>query len=149
MDRELGSVGTGARPDRSSWAYFACDEKAFAIPLDRIVEVVPPQPFTRLPGCSREVCGLVGLRGRLITVFDLGVLSGGAAAASVRDHRIILVRHGERVLGLVVETMVSSEDHEDGGGVDPASDVDPDSVTVAGRTFTVLDPDRLLGPLLD
>jgi len=152
MDRETATVERST-PDHSPWAFFACGARGFAIRLDQVVEIVPPQPFTRLPGCGREVCGLVGLRGRLITVFDLGVLSGGAAAMSLPDHRIVLIRHRGRIVGLTVETMVTitAPDASAGGG--DGTDVQhgrevADELAIAGRTFTILDPDRLFGPLL-
>lgn len=153
MDREPGTVGRGARADHSPWAFFVCGGNGFAIRLDHVLEIVPPQPFTRLPGCGREVCGLIGLRGRLITVFDLGVLSGGAASASAPDHRLVLVRHRGRIVGLAAETMVTITAPEPSADENSGSDVQQrsagvDELVIGGRTFTILDPDRLFGPLL-
>jgi chemotaxis signal transduction protein len=58
--------------------------------LDCVVEIIPPRPFTRLPGAGADVCGLVGVGGRVVTVFDLGVVLGLGRAADHADHRLLL-----------------------------------------------------------
>ena len=61
---------------------FACDMDAFR-------EIVPPPKMTRLPGASDAVCGLINLRGTIVTVID-----GGRALdlqPFVRDEGLILI----------------------------------------------------------
>jgi chemotaxis signal transduction protein len=119
--------------------------------LERVHEIVPPQAVTRVPGCGREVCGLLGLRGRVITVFDLGVIAGGSASASIPDHRLVLLKYGERVVGLAVDQVLTIaafeviEDDEARGGSRGESTV---ALKAGGRTFTILDPDAVFGPRL-
>jgi chemotaxis signal transduction protein len=91
------------------WLLFACDEHAFAVPLALVREIVPPQHFTRLPGCAPEVCGLIGLRGRVITVFDLGAALGLRPSTCAADYRLLLVEQGERVAGVVVDAVSATE----------------------------------------
>ena len=138
----------------AQWAFLACGPAGFAVPLDRISEVVTPQPFTRVPGCGPEVCGLLGFRGRVVTVFDLGVLAGVRPAVSVPDHRMVLLDHGGRLLGLATETMVMVAAARPApappgaeAGLMQAGDI-TGTVTVDGRTFATLDVDHLLGRLL-
>jgi purine-binding chemotaxis protein CheW len=85
------------------WVRVTCDGRTYGMPLERVREILTPQPFTRLPGCDAEVAGLVGVRGRVVTVLDLGRILGSRAAASLPDHRLLLVDHGERIVGLVVD----------------------------------------------
>lgn len=130
------------------WAFFACGGQGYAVRLDRIHEIVPPQPVTRLPGCGPAVCGLIGLRGRVITVFDLGVLVGGPPATEGPGHRLLLIRREDRIIGLAVEellTIAALPEWEAGAA---GGDGAPSVLRVGDRTFHVLDPDRLLGPLL-
>lgn len=93
-------------PAGPQWVVFACDDIRLAVLLERVREIITPRPFTRLPGCGPEVSGLVGLRGRVITVFDFGALLGKRPATETADHRILLVEREERVLGLAVDAVV-------------------------------------------
>ena len=88
------------------WVVFACQGERFAVPLLSSREVVPPQPITRLPGCGPEVAGLIGLRGRVVTAFDLGVVFGLRSAQETADHRIIVLDHGDRVVAVVVDVVL-------------------------------------------
>jgi purine-binding chemotaxis protein CheW len=86
---------------------FGCSGQRFAIPLTQVREILLPQPITRLPGCGPEVCGLAGLRGGILTVFDFGAALGLRAAVSKPDHRLLLVEHGGRLVAGVVEEVFS------------------------------------------
>jgi chemotaxis signal transduction protein len=86
------------------WVIFGCSGEEFAVPLSRVREILLPQPITRLPGCGPEICGLVGLRGRILTVVDFGAALGLTAAIATPDHRLLLVEYdGELVAGAVEE----------------------------------------------
>jgi purine-binding chemotaxis protein CheW len=139
-------------PDTAPWAFFSCGDQGYAVRLDRVHEIVPPQPVTRVPGCGPEVHGLLGLRGRVITVFDFGVISGGDASAEQSDHRLVLLRHGERVVGLAVDRMLTITTfevvEEHAAGADGRAGGDAAALTAGGRVFTVLDPDTVFGPRL-
>jgi purine-binding chemotaxis protein CheW len=95
-------AGSGASAV-TRWVVFRCGEQRFGVPLAQVNEIVPPLPFTRLPGVGADVCGLVGVRGRVITVFDLGVVLGESAAAGVPDHRLLLLELGELRVGGAVD----------------------------------------------
>lgn len=90
-------------PDR---VVFMCGDHLFAVKLLETREIVPPMLLTRLPGCGPEVAGLIGLRGRVITVFDLGILLGLPSGLRVADHRIVVLELGERVAAFVVDRIV-------------------------------------------
>jgi chemotaxis signal transduction protein len=110
--------------------------------LDCVVEIIPPRPFTRLPGAGADVCGLVGVGGRVVTVFDLGVVLGLGRAADDADHRLLLLELGRRRLGAAVEDIVTIAPAR----ID-AHDVDG-AVVGTGHMpdleFTALDPRTLL-----
>ena len=70
--------------------------------LGSVREVVPLKPMTPLPGAPAQVCGLINLRGTIVTVLDAtmseyGVPSSGPTAS------ILLVELGTRVAGVVVD----------------------------------------------
>jgi twitching motility protein PilI len=89
------------------WVVFTCDGRRFVVPLERVREILTPQPLTRLPGCGPEVAGLAGVRGRVVTVFDMGVLLAARPAVGIADHRLLLIEYGERLVGAVVDEVVT------------------------------------------
>jgi purine-binding chemotaxis protein CheW len=138
-------AGTHA-PAATPWVVFECASTRYGVPLDEVTEIVPPRPFTRLPGTGPAVCGLVALRGHVITVFDLGVILGLRGAASLPDHRLLLFQLGARRIGAAVEDVVD---------IAPArleASPGPGGVIGTGRTdemtFIALDPRTLLERLL-
>jgi purine-binding chemotaxis protein CheW len=54
-------------PVRADW---------YAIPLERVGEVLDELPVTRLPDAPGSLLGLVNVRGRVVPVLDLAVLLG-------------------------------------------------------------------------
>ena len=141
----------------SQWVVFACGEHRFGLPLERTREILPPRTFTRLPGCGPEVLGLVGIRGRVVTVFDCGVVMGGKSSTLATDHRLlVLIVRGKRVAVIVDEIIAVSRDET---GITPIDqdaprpyDIDAEDIvgvgTFADQPFLALDPDRILGRLL-
>ena len=64
-------------------------------------EVATGASVTRLPGAPAHIRGVMNLRGQLVTVLDLVHLLTGEPARN-SDGSTIVVRSGERLLGLVV-----------------------------------------------
>ena len=141
----------------SQWVVFACGDHLFGLPLDRTREILPPRPITRLPGCGSEVAGLVGIRGRVVTVFDLGVILEKSASAQRPDHRmLVVVVDDKRVAVLVDEIIAVSRDSSDVLPLNSDAlrpyDIERDDVLGVGalgeQPFLALDPERILGRLL-
>jgi len=151
-------IGERAAPRTvPQWVVFACEGHHFGVPLARVREILPPRPCTRLPGCGPVVCGLMGLRGRAITVFDLGVALSLRPAAAITDHRLLIVETGERLVGFAVEEVVAVTPADLGALVLEADvlrrfDVDREDIlgvgTVGSRAFLALDSDRIASRLL-
>lgn len=140
------------------WVVFACDGHWLAFPITRVREILPPRGFTRLPGTGPEVCGLVGLRGRIVTVLDLGAILGLKPSGARADHRLILIEHDGRVVGMAVDEMVAvtraaardlSLDRETRAVFDIEGDEVIGVGTLDGRPFTALDPQPVIRRLLD
>jgi purine-binding chemotaxis protein CheW len=148
------SVAAAAGPDAPSlpqWVIVACGGRRFGFPLQCVTEILSPRPFTRLPGTGLEVCGLIGVRGRIVTVFDLGIIVGGRPAAVQTDHRLLLLEVGRRRVAVAAEDVLAIE------GAALLSEAEDDSraagaVLGTGEAeagpFTALDPGALLETLL-
>jgi purine-binding chemotaxis protein CheW len=139
-------------PAVTQWVVFRCGGQRYGMPLERVREIVSPRPFTRLPGAGPEVPGLAGVRGRIVTVVDLGTLLHGQPAAHAADHRLLLLDLGGRLLGAVVDDVVMIAPASVSPPTDSASD---DAVPGAAGTgvledgaFIALDPARLLEGVL-
>ncbi|WP_437801662.1 chemotaxis protein CheW [Sorangium sp. So ce693] len=59
---------------------------------------------TRVPGTRSYVGGLVQIRGRVVPVVDLRVRFGLPSAEPTLDSRVIVVQHGGRTVGLLVDS---------------------------------------------
>jgi purine-binding chemotaxis protein CheW len=81
---------------------FVVDGRAFACEMDAFREIVPTRQMTRLPGAPSTVCGLINLRGSIVTVLDGGVCLGGAECMR-SGGLILLIDLGQRLIGLGVD----------------------------------------------
>lgn len=103
------SIQSDGPPQRTSpeWLIIVCSGERYAVPLLQVQEILVPQPFTRLPGCGPEVCGLIGLRGRIVTVFDIGAVLGLRPARRVSEHRLLLLEAGGGLVAGAVDEVVA------------------------------------------
>ena len=83
---------------------FAVHGRLYGCHIDAVREIVPFRPCTRLPSAPPYVCGLINLRGTIVTVLDLGVRLGGAAVNRA-EGSIVLVENGPKVVGLGVDEL--------------------------------------------
>jgi purine-binding chemotaxis protein CheW len=81
---------------------FACEMESFR-------EIVPTQAMTRLPGASATVCGLINLRGTIVTVIDGGTALGKQGYARTGG-LILLLDYFERWIGIGVDDVRDIQD---------------------------------------
>lgn len=86
---------------------FEVDGNPFAIPVAKVVEVVPRVALRPVPHATDCFLGLLRYRGAAIPVVDLGLLMGRPACRDRLDTRILLVRRegatSGDLLGLLAE----------------------------------------------
>jgi len=82
---------------------FRIGEESYALDTAQIAEILPLLRITRVPLAPAGVAGLITYRGRSVPVVDLSELMLGAPARPHISTRLILVRHGEHLLGLIAE----------------------------------------------
>lgn len=76
--------------------------KTFACEMSAIREIIPFQRITRLPGAPATVCGLINLRGTIITVLDLGARVVNKPC-NREGGSILLVPHLDKLVGVGVD----------------------------------------------
>jgi purine-binding chemotaxis protein CheW len=88
---------------------FEVGGSAFACEMESFREIVPNQAMTRLPGAPSAVCGLMNLRGTIVTVLDGGIAMG--KPAYVRSGGLILLAdYLERWIGVGVDDVRDIQD---------------------------------------
>lgn len=90
---------------------FRLGDERCALPLSIVrAVVVPPDRYTRVPRAPAHVCGVMNLRGRVVTVLDLGGLLGRGRDEPAKNARILVVDRGRRDLGLRVTDVEGIEE---------------------------------------
>jgi purine-binding chemotaxis protein CheW len=78
-------------------------DRAYALPLAGVAEVMRPQPLRELAGAPPYVLGVATIRGQAVPVVDPGRLVDDRPGT---PRRLVAVRHGARLVALAVEDVV-------------------------------------------
>ncbi len=78
----------------------------YAVPVERVREIVRMRPVTPVPRTPEEVRGVISLRGEMIELIDLGRRLGLESIETSRKTRIIVIKTGDdEVVGLLVDAV--------------------------------------------
>ena len=78
----------------------------YAVPVDRVREIVRMRPVTPVPRTPEEVRGVISLRGEIIELIDLGRRLGLGSVETSRKTRIIVIKTADdEVVGLLVDAV--------------------------------------------
>ena len=126
---------------------FVLDGAPYALPVERVREIVRIRPITPMPRVPADVRGVISLRGEIVQVVDLRRRLSLEPVEPGRRSRIIVVHGGDgRVAGLLVDavTEVLSVDEAALRGASSESGA-VDSLCVRGDEFvSLVDLDRVL-----
>ncbi|BAY11105.1 chemotaxis protein CheW [Calothrix sp. NIES-2098] len=82
---------------------FFLNKMFFGIDVQHVQEVIRPQAVTRVPLAPPDICGLINLRGQILTVIDLQQrLEIGESAMRSPEFNIVVSADGE-VVSLLVD----------------------------------------------
>ena len=146
---EFGNDLEGAAQVLRELLVFGLDGAAYAVPVERVREIVRMRELTTIPRAPGWLLGVVALRGEVVEVVDLRRRLGLGASTPDRSNRIIVL-HGDadRVTGLLVDS-VSEVYRITDDEVLPAQGLDVTSVSEVcprGEEFvSILDVERVLG----
>lgn len=88
----------------SLYVVFCANGSEYALPADTVLQMESFEGATAVPGAPSFVAGVVQIRGRVLPLVDLRVRFGGTPGERVLDNRIVVGQHGERVVGLLVDS---------------------------------------------
>jgi purine-binding chemotaxis protein CheW len=141
MSRELHIVG------------FQVGRETYGVPITSLHEIVRVPEITAVPDAPDYLEGVINLRGKIVSVMDLRKRFGRSEATLKKQNRILVVEHGGRLAGLIVDS--ASEVLKipaDSVEVPPAvfQEGGLNCVTglgkVSGRLVVLLDMNKLLAP---
>jgi purine-binding chemotaxis protein CheW len=108
LAREASRAFTADAPaeDRRELLIVRVDAGEYAIPVERIREIVRLATITRVPRTPDWLVGVVALRGEIVEVVDLRSRLGLSKGEATRANRIVVI-HGddEGVAGLLVDSV--------------------------------------------
>jgi purine-binding chemotaxis protein CheW len=122
----------------------------FGLPISRVQDVFMPERLTRVPLSSREIAGVLNLRGRIVTVVDMRARLGLPKVVDGKPMAVGVDLRGESY-GLLIdeigEVLRLAEDSREENPVN----LDPRMAKLAGgvhrldgQLMVVLDVDRVL-----
>jgi purine-binding chemotaxis protein CheW len=141
MSRELHLVG------------FKVGRETYGVPITSLHEIVRVPEITAVPDAPEYLEGVINLRGKIVSVMDLRKRFGDKQAVMKKQNRILVVEHGGRLAGLIVDS--ASEVLKI-----PADSVEPPPAAfqegglncvsglgkIAGRLIVLLEMSKLLAP---
>ncbi len=87
-------------------ATFFLGKKAYGVPTTHVQEIVVFRGVTPVHHAPRFIRGVVNLRGRIVTVFDLALRTGLGARANDTEARAIIVNWSGEQIGLLVNEVI-------------------------------------------
>jgi len=82
---------------------FSLLNQRFVAPIGEVTEMLNVPQYTRLPGVKSWLRGVANVRGRLLTITDLGEFFGQPLKNPRRKRRILILDAGELYSGLMVD----------------------------------------------
>ena len=139
--------------DEIEYVTVTVGEQLFGLPIARVHDVFLPARVTRVPLARPEIAGVLNLRGRIITMFDLRSRLDLPTLKNNAERMAVGVEFRGESYGLLVDA-VGEVMRLSRSSCDPnPTHLDPSWASIAtcihpleGRLMVVLDIDRLLEP---
>ena len=144
---------TAHRDDEIEYVTVTVGEQLFGLSIARVHDVFLPARVTRVPLARPEIAGVLNLRGRIITMFDMRSRLGLPPLKNSAERMAVGVEFRGEAYGLLVDS-VGEVMRLLRSSCDPnPAHLDPSWATITagvhplkGRLMVVLDVDRLLEP---
>jgi purine-binding chemotaxis protein CheW len=86
----------------------------YGIAYDHLEEILPDADISPLPCVPTHVVGVTSHRGELLTVINLATILGAPVDAALASppNQVVVVRHGDAVVGLLVREVLGSDEYD-------------------------------------
>jgi len=130
---------------------FCLGDAAYALDTALVEEVVRPRRITRVPHAPGYVLGIMNLRGKIVTVLDLGQILQLGTTTAAEESRLYIVRDCDGIAGLLVDCAADVIEL-DGAAIEPLPSSVRESQSrffrgmarASGRLIAILDAAELL-----
>ncbi len=130
---------------------FVVRDALCALDASSVQEVIRLGPLTPVCYAPPEVVGIINLRGRIVTIVDLGLRLGFPKTSAGPDSRIFILEDRNEFIGLLVDRVDEVVEVESGDWQPPPVNVDWGQARffkgvcrARGRVITLLDAPRIL-----
>jgi purine-binding chemotaxis protein CheW len=91
--------------DGQRYLEFQLGNESYAVELVHVREVITPPELTPIPKAPAHVCGLMNLRGLVLTVIDLRKKLGITPDPQQQESAVIIFDMGDRLVGAWVDSI--------------------------------------------
>ncbi len=84
---------------------FHLRDQVFGVPIESVRETLRPKPMTKVFLTPSWLVGIFSLRGEIVPAIDLGPWLGIGRTSQTDASRLVVLRQGTLVLGLVVDQL--------------------------------------------
>ena len=108
--------------EAADFVTFVADQGLYAIPVNRVQEILDLRPVAPLPGTPSHLLGVIDLRGANVPILDLRCILGRPSAKDTAQTRILIVWMGKSdhrlLVGLRSDSVIEVT-QLDGGEIKP------------------------------
>ena len=97
-------------------ATFLVRDALCALDASGVQEVIRVESFTSVRHAPEEVLGAMNLRGKIVTLLDLGVILGFGRSVLTRESRVFIIEDRSEFLGILVDSAGEVIEVEPGKG---------------------------------
>jgi purine-binding chemotaxis protein CheW len=100
-------VETQHEPDvrTTLMATFSVREALCGVDASAVQEVIRVEAVTPVRHAPPDVAGVINLRGRIVTLLDLGMILGSGKSVLTRESRVFILEDRNEFLGLLVDSV--------------------------------------------
>jgi purine-binding chemotaxis protein CheW len=155
-DLKMTTANQGSESAITEYVTTMIGGQLFGLPISRVQDVFMPERLTRVPLASRDVAGVLNLRGRIVTAIDMRARLGLPKEETDRPPMAVGVELRGESYGLLIDSIGEVlKLPDEGREVNPVN-LDPRMATMSagvhrldGQLMVVLDVDRVLEIVAD
>lgn len=102
-----------------------CGQWRLCLTMEQVAEIMPLPMYTRVPGVKAWLTGIANLRGRVVTVIDLGCFLNGQATPKTKNNRVVVSQSDDWLYGLLVDEIIGMRHFANDAEQPISADLDP------------------------